>query len=198
MIAAFDIDDPHGENFIDGGAGADLLVVYEGNRNDYEVYRTAEGRIVVEGPGANGLIVKQEMVNVEQILIHDGVMDTADVLPDPTAPPDSAGPDEPLIVDPYNEITGTESGEWISGTERNDLVRARGGDDAIHAPIGENFIDEGSGIDTLVVYEGDSSDFNVYRSSNGRTFFEGPGGDWQCRFDDARQELKPLYSIIKT
>ena len=70
---------------------------------------------------------------------------------------------------------GTAVGEWISATTGNDVISAGGGDDEIHAPIGNNLIDGGTGIDSLVVYEGDSTKFQISANSDGSYLVTGPG-----------------------
>lgn len=75
-------------------------------------------------------------------------------------------------------IDGTDAAEWISGDENDNTIRAFGGDDAIHAPLGHNTIDGGDGTDTLIAYEG-PEEINVVRadgSSNpnlGWPYYEG-------------------------
>ena len=171
---------PLGNNTIDGGDGDDALIVYEGNRADYSVQLTAEGTIVLQGVGLNGTTVRQELTNVERIVFNDGVLYTSDVVA--TEPPvvDPPVVDPPVVDPPPVEtgeasIVGTDAGEWISGTESNDRIFAGGGNDEIYVPFGSNEINGGDGIDTLIVYEGNASDYELLKMSDGRIMMRGPG-----------------------
>ena len=72
-------------------------------------------------------------------------------------------------------IEGTDAGEWIAGTPGDDVIAAGGGDDEIYTPAGDNFVDGGDGVDTLVVYEGSSSEYTLVHRSDNVSFLEGPG-----------------------
>lgn len=149
-----------GNNIIDGGNGDDVLVVYEGVREDYTITYEADGRVIVEGPGLNGTTVRNELTNVERILFNDGPVSL-----------NSSGTDEsPLTV-------GTDGDDWISLQEPGGNVEAGDGDDFIYAPFGElNEIDGGAGTDTLVIYEGVQSDYIIRRPSASLLVeIEGPG-----------------------
>ena len=43
-------------------------------------------------------------------------------------------------------IQGTDAAEWLTGTEANDIINAKG-DDEIYAPAGNNFVFGGAGND---------------------------------------------------
>jgi len=67
-------------NEIDGGAGTDTLVVYEGARADYTLRRRSESLFVeLEGPGLNGSTVINHLTDVEYILFTDGLVNVADL-----------------------------------------------------------------------------------------------------------------------
>ena len=83
---------------------------------------------------------------------------------------------EPLILMSAS-IEGSDASEWIAGTSGDDSISADGGNDEIYASQGRNFIDGGRGIDTLVVYEGAQSDFEVQVQRNGSVLIEGVGLD---------------------
>lgn len=152
-----------GNNVIDGGAGDDVLVVYEGTSADFDITYEADGRVIVEGPGLNGETVRNELINVERILFNDKLI----YLSDPDDPND---PDVPTTM-------GTDGNDWIALPEPGGNVEAGGGDDFIYAPVGLiNEIDGGSGTDTLVIYEGGQADYIVRRRSDSLAVeVEGPG-----------------------
>lgn len=82
---------------------------------------------------------------------------------------------EPLVLMSASTIDGTDAGEWLSGLEGDDVIHAGGGNDEIHDSHGNNVIDGGSGIDTLVVYEGNRADFDLMKARNGDILFSGAG-----------------------
>jgi len=86
---------------------------------------------------------------------------------------------EPLILMSASavEIEGTDAGEWISGTSGDDVILAGGGDDEIYAPLGNNIIDGGDGMDALIIYEGNRADYTISTDANGDCVVEGPGQD---------------------
>ena len=88
---------------------------------------------------------------------------------------------EPLILMSASaiEIEGTDAGEWISGTDAENIINAGGGNDEIHAPIGNNVIDGGAGYDSLVIYEGVRDDYQISIDADGNSVIEGPGGNGQ-------------------
>ena len=55
------------------------MVVYEGIRADYQLMRTMDGKIYMEGPGLNGQPVKNLLTNIERIVFNDQVVITADL-----------------------------------------------------------------------------------------------------------------------
>lgn len=157
---------PVGDNVIDGGAGDDVLVVYEGVRADYDISFEDDGRVIMEGPGLNGSTVRNELTNVERILFNDGVFS----LTGGDGGGDGGG-DPPTLV-------GTDGADWISVSDRGGNVEAGAGDDSIYAPAsqGVNLIDGGAGIDTLVIYEGSQADYTFRRSADSSSVeVEGPG-----------------------
>jgi len=61
-------------NEIDGGAGTDTLIIYEGVRADYTIRRDPDSLLVeIEGPGLNGSTVVNRLTDVESILFNDGL-----------------------------------------------------------------------------------------------------------------------------
>lgn len=72
-------------------------------------------------------------------------------------------------------IEGTSAGEWLSGADADNIILAGGGNDEIHAPIGDNTIDGGSGTDVLHVYEGNRSSYALNQLSDGSWQLSGPG-----------------------
>jgi len=72
-------------------------------------------------------------------------------------------------------IEGTDAAEWISGTTGDDVIVAGGGDDEIHVPVGDNQVDGGDGVDTLVIYEGSRAQYLFAVRSDGVTTISGPG-----------------------
>lgn len=65
---------PIGTNLIDGGDGDDLLVVYGRERSEFELTRFEDGRIEMSGPGLNGGVNANSLLNVEQIEFNDGIL----------------------------------------------------------------------------------------------------------------------------
>ena len=55
------------------------------------------------------------------------------------------------------------------------MIYALGGNDEIHAPIGNNFVDGGEGIDTLVIYQGVRADYQLIANADGTVTIIGPG-----------------------
>ncbi len=163
---------PLGTNTIDGGSGDDALVIYEGDQADYSLQQLANGGYLLTGRGLDGSTVVNTLQNIERIVFNDGTIalntSTASV-------PEPATEIQSTPISPSNNITGTNSSDWISGTDGNDTINAADGDDNIYAPIGHNFIDGGNGIDTLVVYEGNLSDYQIVRLENGNTQLIGNG-----------------------
>lgn len=88
-------------------------------------------------------------------------------------------------------IQGTEAGEWISGTDGNDVIAAGGGDDEIHVPLGNNIVDGGEGEDRLVIYEGLRDQYTIETRTDGVTILEGPGLNGEA----VRVELTNVESI---
>ena len=85
-MEAGDLDDsiyaPLGDtiNQIDGGAGTDTLIVYEGVRADYTLRRSNESSpIEIEGPGLNGSTVINRLTDVEYIQFNDQRVQLADL-----------------------------------------------------------------------------------------------------------------------
>ncbi len=151
---------PIGNNLIDGGAGDDVLVVYEGSSTDYEIQYEPDGRVIVTGPGLDGSTVRNELTNVERILFNDGEILLSD-----------QGVDNPIT------ISGTDADDWIAVPEQGGNVEAGDGDDSIYAPLSDTFneIDGGLGTDTLIIYEGGRADYYVRRpSSSSFVEIEGP------------------------
>ena len=177
---------PLGTNFIDGGDGNDTLVVYQGVRDDYTIQSQADGGVVVTGPGLNGQIVKNTLRSVEQILFNDGAYSVRDAVMRNSNSNELFGGDAETVSssDPFEAVPisggtifGTDEGEWLSGVDIRNVIEAGGGDDTIHTPLGTNVVDGGSGFDTLVVYEGRMSDFDVSYRDNGEVVLTGPGVD---------------------
>ena len=172
-IQAFGGDDeiyaPIGNNTIDGGTGTDTFVIYEGNQFQFSVVKYADGVVVIEGPGLNGQINTNQLKNVERIQFNDSILQVANI------PVTGEPPVEPPVEPPLAGVTGTDASEWISGTDENDIIDAKGGDDEIYAPIGNNFVFGGSGTDTFVVYEGNASEYEVVKYADGVVQVTGPG-----------------------
>lgn len=82
---------------------------------------------------------------------------------------------EAMLLMSASTIEGTDAGEWISGGDGDNTILAAGGNDEIHAPIGNNFVDGGSGIDTFFVYEGQRSGYALNQSADGSWLLSGPG-----------------------
>lgn len=159
-----------GENTIDGGAGFDVLVVYEGTQQDFQIVRLPNGDVIVEGPGIDGQLVRNTLRNVERINFNNGSVLVESLVAEAA---DDSDVSDNLGSD--SVIFGTSDGEWLSGTSGNDQVNSGGGDDELHAPLGENLIDGGAGNDVFVVYEGIREDFDVERFADGRVVLTGPG-----------------------
>ena len=81
---------------------------------------------------------------------------------------------EPLILMSAS-INGTEAADWISGDHQDNIIQAMGGDDAIHAPLGDNTVYGGDGDDAFVVYEGNSDQYEVIRYESEVVTVFGPG-----------------------
>jgi Ca2+-binding RTX toxin-like protein len=65
----------------------------------------------------------------------------------PVGPP-VIGPPEPPATG-FNRIDGTKDGESLDGTAGADLIKARGGDDEVHAGAGNDVVKAGGGHDTV-------------------------------------------------
>lgn len=168
VIAAGGGDDeiyaPSGNNFVDGGAGIDTFVVYEGFSDQYTIALRSDGVSTLEGPGLNGETVRVDLFNVERIQFNDRTIDLSSITTVVANPP---------VGNP--NIIGTDAGEWIGGTAADDSINAGGGDDEIYAPLGTNSIDGGDGEDTLLVYQGNQADYVLANIGDGRIYIEGPG-----------------------
>ena len=194
-----EIHAPLGTNTIDGGSCEDTLVIYEGARADYSVQQLANGSVLLTGRGLNGSTVQNTLINVERILFNDGALafnssgseqtspstsnstpiDVSPSTADPVQNTPAPAPSAPVEPSGTQTISGTDIGEWINGTNANDTIIAKGGNDDIYAPLGRNFIDGGSGVDTLVIYQGRFADYQLVRLQNGNTQLTGPGLDGQ-------------------
>ena len=161
---------PIGSNVINGGAGDDTLVVYEGVRANYSLNQLSDGSYLLEGPGLDGRFVSNRLINVESISFNDGRV----TLGNGSLSVDTPASQSP-VAQPGGDIFGSNGNDWLSGTDGNDDIEAGGGNDSIHAPLGNNVIDGGSGFDTLVVYEGNRSQFQILQQGNGSFEVTGPG-----------------------
>ncbi|HAD60625.1 MAG TPA: hypothetical protein DCG12_15375, partial [Planctomycetaceae bacterium] len=74
---------------------------------------------------------------------------------------------EPMILMAATAIDGSDAADWISADENDNTINALGGDDSIYAPLGNNLIDGGAGLDTLVIYEGVADDFQLSALADG-------------------------------
>lgn len=90
-----------------------------------------------------------------------------------TTSTDSDQDDEPEPVLLAPTITGTNSGEWLGGSDDNDdIVHAGSGDDYIETGEGTNYVDGGNGIDTFIASDWKAKDVTVFRQSNGSYIVE--------------------------
>ncbi len=196
---------PLGTNTIDGGSGDDVLVVYEGLRADYAVQQLADGSVFISGRGLNDSQVNNTLLNVERILFNDGILSLNSAATEIASL--SPATETPVASQPSSggNILGTNAGEWIADTDADDVIDAGGGDDQIYAPIGRNVIDGGTGVDTLIVYEGNLSDYQLIHLDNGANRLTGPGLSGlqvinelrnveRIRFNDQLVELTDAYT----
>lgn len=172
-----EIHAPIGNNIVDGGSGTDTFLVYEGNRSSYSLNQLDDGSWRLDGPGLNGQQVSNRLINVERVSFNDQIV--------------TLGADSPSI--PAEQVavaapsqSGSAAGEWLSGSAGNDSINAGAGDDSIHAPLGNNFIDGGSGFDTLIIYEGRQADYVINQLSNGDFQITGPGLNGQQQTNTIR------------
>lgn len=145
---------PTGTNQIDGGAGNDILYVYEGKRSDFILQKRPDGSVLLEGVGLNNEWVSNTLTNIERISFRDGMVWVGD--------------------DAERTLNGTQQNDFLSGSEFTDLIQAFAGDDAIYAPFHVQTIDGGAGLDTLIVYEGRLADYDV-SVEDGGVRIQGPG-----------------------
>lgn len=80
---------------------------------------------------------------------------------------------ESMTLMSASAVEGTDAGEWINGDADDNTILARGGDDEIYAPLGDNVIDGGSGTDTVLVYGGQKADYSIDALSNGAFLLRG-------------------------
>ena len=176
-----EIHAPFGTNRIDGGDGHDTMVIYQGTSADFTIAMTADGYVIVEGPGLNGTLVRHELTNVERILFNDTTIDTSSLsatLPaliptSDSSSSDSSSSDSSSTDDDGN--SGSSDDSFIAVTTESGSVTATSGNNEIYAPIGSHEIDGGDGEDALVVYEGELADYMVRRTQDGKIYLEGPG-----------------------
>ncbi|GEM_PF-2154209 len=175
-----------GNNTIDGGDGEDTFVVYEGTSSDFQVVRYSDGTVIVSGVGVNGGPVTNRLRNIERISFNDRILLTATL---PISDPPTNSPTDPTG-------TGTAAGEWISATAGNDVISGGGGNDEIHAPIGNNLIDGGTGFDSLVIYEGDSTKFQISGYADGSYQVTGPGINGQPVTNTLRNVERVVFNDV--
>ena len=142
-----EIYDPHGNNVIDGGDGVDTLVVYEGNRADYDVSVQDDGSVKITGPGMYGTTVENVLRNVERISFNDQVLELT-VAVDTSSPAkpvetvsdgelNAGGPSEPEVASaepPVAEQSDT-AGDDVSAEQPAELSDASS--DAFNEPVAE-------------------------------------------------------------
>ncbi|MCR9198102.1 MAG: CAP domain-containing protein [Planctomycetaceae bacterium] len=145
---------PTGTNQIDGGAGNDILYVYEGKQSDFILQKRPDGSVLLEGVGLNNEWVSNTLTSVERISFRDGMVWVGD--------------------NAERTLNGTRQNDFLSGSEFTDLIQAFAGDDAIYAPFNVQTIDGGAGLDTLIVYEGRLADYDVTVEDDG-VRIQGPG-----------------------
>ena len=107
-----EIYSPEGNNTIDGGAGMDSFIIYEGVRDDYKLSSQADGSLVIEGPGLGGVTVRNTLTNVEKVVFNDGWILVDSITPDDG---DDDGPDDHDDDEPSDKSGSNKSGKDDSG-----------------------------------------------------------------------------------
>ncbi|MEZ6125334.1 MAG: PQQ-dependent sugar dehydrogenase [Planctomycetaceae bacterium] len=122
---------PLGDNVIFGGEGTDKWIVYEGSSPQYQITRYESGTVEVVGPGLNGTINTNLLVDVELLLFNDGAVLVSSLPVTPGNGPDLPG--DP--VDPPANQPGVISlSQSLLTVNENDgtadiLVQRTGGTD---------------------------------------------------------------------
>ena len=108
---------PEGNNTIDGGAGMDSFIVYEGVRNDYTLTSDADGSCVIEGPGLNGVITRNVLTNVEKVVFNDGwiLIDSVKTDDGGDDTDEEVEDDDPSVSDASNKTGSNKSDKDDSG-----------------------------------------------------------------------------------
>lgn len=185
-----EIHSPIGNNTIDGGSGNDTFVVYQGNRSNFSLSQLSDNSYLLQGPGLNGNPVSNRLINVENISFNDGViLLNTNSSQDGSSQPDTnaGGPTAPSTSNSdVVSLNGTNADDYIAGTEGNDIISAGAGNDNIYTPLGNNSIDGGSGLDTLLVYEGVRSQYSISLQADGSYQISGPGLNGQQQVNTLR------------
>lgn len=80
---------------------------------------------------------------------------------------------ESLTLMSASTVEGTAAGEWINGDAGDNTILAGGGNDEIYAPLGDNIIDGGSGVDSVLVYGGLKADYSLEAAGDGAFVMRG-------------------------
>ena len=133
-----------GNGSLDGGAGTDTII-YEGSSSNYSVVRNGGGSVLIDGQN-----VHDNLSNIETIFF--------------------SGDRSKFVVSDL-PIEGTADGDFLIGSDDDDIIKGYGGDD---------YIDGGFGNDTAV-FNGKSSDYIIASNQDG-TFivdlYGSDGGDY--------------------
>lgn len=140
-----------GMDSLDGGGGTDTAH-YTGERAAYEVtWEAGTGYLITGGPDGG-----DRLIHVEYVQFLDGLFAIAD-----------------LLHAPFNEITGSSTGNLVSGTEANDWITTLGGRDETYAGAGADNVFAGKGRDTAFGWTGN----DMLDGEQGRDFLGGDDGN---------------------
>lgn len=81
---------------------------------------------------------------------------------------------EPLVLMSAGAQDGSDLSEWMATDDGDTAMQTFGGDDEIYAPLGDNTIDGGDGVDTMVIYGGGMDDYQFRRREDGYVEIVGP------------------------
>ncbi len=138
-----------GYDFLDGGDGLDTAY-FSGNSEDYRIYHSPFGGLVVEDLyGSDGI---DWLENVE-VLHFDGDSVTINV---------SALP--PLGTSGNDMITGSTRADYLFGLAGDDHLIGGDGGDELEGGAGDDILDGGSGHDSL--YGGTGNDTTIFGTGN--------------------------------
>jgi len=134
----------------------------------------------LSGVGSVGPVFEADVPGeyVVQLIVNDGVMDSAPdtiaVVANPEIIPPPEGGCDPANYPNANIIYGTEGNDRLSGTSGVDVIFGMGGDDRINGGSGDDCIDAGPGNDKVI---GGGGNDILYGGLNSDKLVGGDGDD---------------------